>query len=84
LLAKLQEKRGGNQQIQLIKEEPHGEDPRVIVITQGGIVTREDRVIQGKTTKESGVRKATEKTQEFDPRKEKQIFEEARKEFGRD
>jgi hypothetical protein len=71
LLAKLQEKLGGNQQIQLIKEEPHGEYPRVIVITIGGVVTREDRVIQGKTTEESGVRKAVEKTQEFDPRKEK-------------
>jgi hypothetical protein len=41
-------------------------------------------VIQGKTTEESGVRKATKKTQEFDPRKEKQIFEEAIKEFRRD
>ena len=41
-------------------------------------------MIQGKTTKESGVSKATEKTQVFDAKKEKQIFEEARKEFGRD
>jgi hypothetical protein len=41
-------------------------------------------VIQGKSTEESGVRKAADKTQEFDPRKEKKIFEEARKEFKRD
>jgi hypothetical protein len=41
-------------------------------------------VIQGKTTEESRIRKVVEKTQEFDPRKEKQIFEEERKEFGRD
>jgi hypothetical protein len=51
LLAKLQEKRGGNQQIQLIKVEPHGEDPRVAVITRGYDVTGEDKVTQGKTTK---------------------------------
>jgi hypothetical protein len=34
---------------------------------------------QGKTTKESGVRKVVEKTQTFDAKKEKQMFEEARK-----
>jgi hypothetical protein len=79
LLAKLQEKRGGNQQIQLIKAEPREADPRVAIITRGGVVTREDRVTQGKTTKESGVRKDAEKTQAFDAKKEKQIFEEARK-----
>ena len=39
---------------------------------------------QGKTTKESGVGKAAEKTQTFDAKKEKQVFEEARKEFRRD
>jgi hypothetical protein len=84
LLAKLQEKRGGNQQIQLIKAEPLGEDPRVVVITRGGIVTGEDKVTQGKTTEESRVRKDTKKTQTFDAKKEKQVFEEERKEFGRD
>jgi hypothetical protein len=31
-----------------------------------------------------GIRNATEKTQEIDPRKEKKTFEEERKEFGRD
>jgi hypothetical protein len=36
MLAKLHERRGGNQQVQLISVEPHGEDPRVIVITRGG------------------------------------------------
>jgi hypothetical protein len=78
LLAKLQERRGPQQnpQIQLIKEEPHGVDPRVIVITRGGIVKGEDRVIQGKTIDESGVKKSTEKTQVFDPNKES---DEARK-----
>jgi hypothetical protein len=48
--------------VQLIYVEPHGEDPRFIVITRGGVVTGEDRVAQGKTTKESGVRKVAEKT----------------------
>jgi hypothetical protein len=38
-LAKLHEIRGGNHQVQLISAEPHGEDPIVIVITRGGIVT---------------------------------------------
>jgi hypothetical protein len=37
-----------------------------------------------KTTKESGVKRATKKMQEFDPRKEKQTFEEERREFGGD
>jgi hypothetical protein len=59
-------------------------DPRVIIITRGGIVTGEDRVAPENTTKESGVRKAGENTQVFDSREEKQTFEEARKEFGRD
>jgi hypothetical protein len=84
LLAKLQERRGGNQKVQLISVEPHGENPKLVFITRGGVVTREDRVTPGKNTEESGVRKVAEKTQEFDPKREKQIFEEARKEFGRD
>jgi hypothetical protein len=36
---------------------------------------------QGKTTEESGVKKVAEKTQTFDAKKEKKMFEEARKEF---
>jgi hypothetical protein len=36
-------------------------------------------VTLGKTTEESRVKGAANKTQEFDPRKEKQTFEEARK-----
>jgi hypothetical protein len=86
LLAKLQEKRGPQQnpQIQLIKVEPRREDPRVIVITRGGIVTGDDRMTQGKTTEDSGIRKVAEKTQTFDAKKERQIFEEARKEFKGD
>jgi hypothetical protein len=86
LLAKIQERHGPqkNPQIQLIKEEPNREDPRVSIITRGGAVTGEDRVIQGNTTEESGVRKATEKTQSFDAKKEKQMFEEERREFRGD
>jgi hypothetical protein len=81
LLAKLQERRRlqQNPQLQLIYIEPHGEYPRVVVITRGGVLTGEDRMTQGKTIEESGVRKAVEKTQTFDAKKEKQIFEEARK-----
>jgi hypothetical protein len=70
--------------VQLIYVEPRGEDPRVIVITRGVDVTEEDRVTQGNTTEESGVKKVAEKTQVFDANKEKQIFEEERKEFRRD
>jgi hypothetical protein len=83
LLDKLQERRRGNPQVKLISAEPHREDPKVFVITRGGIFTREDRVTPGKTTEESGVRRVAEKKQEFDLRKEKKTFEEARKEFGR-
>jgi hypothetical protein len=36
-------------------------------------------VNQGKTIEESGVKKAAVKTRVFDAKKEKQIFEEARK-----
>jgi hypothetical protein len=86
LLAKLQEKRGPwqNPQIQLIKAEPHGEDPRIVVITRGGVATRDDRMTQGKTTEDSGIRKAAEKTQTFDAKKERQIFEKERKDFKGD
>jgi hypothetical protein len=60
----------------LIKDETHGEDPRVIFITRGGIVTGDDKMTQGKTTEDSGIRKVVEKTQTFDENKERQIFEE--------
>jgi L-asparaginase/Glu-tRNA(Gln) amidotransferase subunit D len=53
----------------LIKAEPHGEDPRVVVITRGGTITGDDKMTQGKTTKDSGIRKAAEKTQTFDAKK---------------
>jgi predicted ThiF/HesA family dinucleotide-utilizing enzyme len=69
LLAKLQERRGGNPKVQLISVEPHRVDPRVLIITRGGIATGEDRVTLGKTREESGFRRAVEKTQEFDPGK---------------
>jgi hypothetical protein len=59
-------------------------DPRVIVISRGGTTRGEDRVTPGNITEEIIVRRDAEKTQEFDPKKEKQTFEEARKEFGRD
>jgi hypothetical protein len=39
---------------------------------------------QGKTIEESGIRKAAEKTQNFDAKKEKQMFEEARRELWGD
>jgi hypothetical protein len=39
---------------------------------------------QGNTTEESGIRKAVEKTQNFDAKKEKQMFEEAQREFRGD
>jgi hypothetical protein len=81
LLAKIQKRQGGNQQVHLILVEPHDEDPRVIVITRGGVVIGKDRVTPGKTTEGSGIRRDAEKTQLFDPRKEKQNFEEARREF---
>jgi hypothetical protein len=79
LLAKLHERQGGNQQVQLISTKPCREDPRVIVITRGGVVIGEDRMTPRNIIEESGVRKYTEKTQVFDVRKEKQTFEEARK-----
>jgi hypothetical protein len=62
LLAKLQERQGGNQQVQLISMEPHGEDPRVIFNTRGGTATGEDGVTLGKTTEGSRIIRATKKT----------------------
>jgi hypothetical protein len=81
LLAKLHERRGPQQnlQVQLIYAEPHGGDPRVDVITRGRTITGEYKLIQGKVTKDSGIIKSTEKTQTFDAKKERQIFEEVRK-----
>ena len=71
LLAKCQERQGGNQQVQLISAEPRGVDPRFVVITRGGAATGEDKVTPGKITEESRVRRVVEKTHEFDPKKEK-------------
>ena len=68
----------------MIYFESQGEDPRVVVITRGGAVTGEYRMSQGKTTKDSRVRKVVEKTQNFDAKKERRTFEDARKEFRRD
>jgi hypothetical protein len=48
--------------VQPIYVEPRGEEPRFIFITRGGFVTGEDRVTQGKTIEESGIRKVVEKT----------------------
>jgi hypothetical protein len=79
LLAKLQERRGGNQQVQLISVEPRREDPRVVVITRGGIAIGEYRVTPGKTTDGSRIRRVVAKAQLFDPRRKKQTFEEARR-----
>jgi hypothetical protein len=67
--------------VQLIYVEPRREDPRVDVITRGGATTGEDRMTQGRITEDSSIRKAAEKTQNFDVKKERQIFEEARQEF---
>jgi hypothetical protein len=39
---------------------------------------------QGKIVEDSGIRKDTEKTQNFDAKKERQIFEEVRQEFKAD
>jgi hypothetical protein len=65
--------------VKLIYVEPRGEEPRVVFITRGGFVIGEDRLTQGKTTKDPGIWKAIEKTQTFDANKERQMFEEARK-----
>jgi hypothetical protein len=81
LLAKVQERRGGTQQVQLISVGPHGEEPRVVVITRGGTVTVEDKVTLGNTTDGSRIKRASKKAPLFDPRKEKHTFEESRREF---
>jgi hypothetical protein len=60
--------------VQLIYAEP-GEYPRVVVITRGGNVTGEDKLTQGKITEDSRIRKAAEKTQAFDVKKGRQMFE---------
>jgi hypothetical protein len=80
LLAKLQERQEPQQnlQVQLIYSKPRGIDPRVVVITRGGISIGEYRTIQRKIVEELGIRKAMEKTQAFDAKKERQIFEESR------
>jgi hypothetical protein len=50
----------------------------------GSVAIGEDRETPRKTTEQSRVIKAGEKTQDFYPKKEKQTFEEARKGFRRD
>jgi hypothetical protein len=70
--------------VQLIYVEPHGVEPRFIIITRGGADTGEDRATQGKIADDHRVRKDTKKTPLFDAKKERQIFEEERKEFKGD
>jgi hypothetical protein len=70
--------------VQLIYSEPHREDPKVTVITRGGAATGEDRMTQGNIAEDSSIKKAIEKTRNFDAKKERQIFEEAREEFKED
>jgi hypothetical protein len=86
LLSKLKERQGPhkNPQVQLIYAKPCEVEPRVTVITRGGATTGVDSMTQGKITEDSGIRKAAEKTQNFDAKKERQIFEEARQEFKAD
>jgi hypothetical protein len=87
LLAKLQEKWGPQQnpQIQLIKEYPHGEDPRVVVITRGGTCYRRRQNDPRKNYRRIRSQESyEEKTQTFDAKKEKKMFEEARREFRGD
>jgi hypothetical protein len=81
LLAKLQERRGVNQQVQLILDEPRGEEPRVIFITRGGFVIGEDMVNPRNTINGLGIIRASKKAPLFDPTKEKHTFEEVRREF---
>ena len=70
--------------MQLIYVEPHRVEPSFIIITRGGADTGEDRAAQGNIAGDHRVRKAIEKTPTFDAKKERQIFEEARKEFKGD
>jgi hypothetical protein len=70
--------------VQLIYVEPCREYPKFFVITRGGAATGEDRMTQGKITEDSGIRMATKKTQTFNEKKERQIFEEERQEFKED
>jgi hypothetical protein len=64
----------------LISAKPRGEDPKFAIITRGVLVTREDRVTPRKTAKGSWIRRAAEKVQFFDPRKDSHTFE-VRKSF---
>jgi hypothetical protein len=70
--------------VKLIYVEPRGEYRIVVVITRGVTIIGEDRLTQGRTTEDSGLRKAIEKTQTFDVKKERKIFEEERKDFKGD
>ena len=70
--------------MKLIYPKPRGTEPRVIVITRGGAAIGEDRTIQRNIIEDSGIMKVVDKTRAFDENKERQIFEEAGKDFKRD
>jgi hypothetical protein len=65
--------------VQLIYVEPRGGDPRVVFITRGGVVIGEYNLAQGNIIEYLGIKKDAEKTQAFDAKKERQMFEVARK-----
>jgi len=83
LLTKMQEIRNQAVQsnVQNISPERRTEDTRIQVVTIGGAMTRGDRMNVVATPEGPWVKKAVQKPPTFDPLKERDIFQEARREF---
>jgi hypothetical protein len=81
LMMKIQEKRNlNNQNVQWIVAEIRDPGRNINIVTRGGVKTGEDAHDQKKES-QCWIQKNTQPQQQFDAKKEKETFKEAKKEF---
>ena len=83
LMAKMQEKKNQQptQNMKMMRSEQHEDDPRINIVTQSGVDTREDKVEVKDPEVDAWVRKAGEKSTGFNLQKEDETFLEAKNSF---
>jgi hypothetical protein len=84
LLVNIQEKRNqNNQNVQWILAKARNEGWNINIVTHGGAKT-ENNAVRQKPIQHEWVKKNAKPRKQFDARKEKDIFKQARKEFQKD
>lgn len=79
----MQEKKNqqSTQNIEMMRSEPHENDPSVNIVTWSGVATSEDKVKGKQLKSDSWFRKASKKNVGFDLHRGKEMFMEARNIF---